>query len=1159
MNAESTNRSTQTRTEESVPLMIGLDVGSTTVKAVVTRGDEGGPLWQDYRRHETRQAETVRDFLDRIEAAFPDTPPEGFRIFVTGSGGGPLAPLLGGRFVQEVHAVALAVETLHPEVRSVVELGGQDAKVLLFQDLGELGRKRTASMNDKCAGGTGAVIDKIAGKLGIAPERVGTIDFAERTRHPVAGKCGVFAETDINSLQKQGVDVEDLMASLFDAIVQQNLSVLTRGHTLRPPVLLLGGPNTFIRGLQECWRENLESLWQERGIQPEPSADGAPEPVRVPANAQYFAAIGAAEFGRRELADTPATGQYRGLAALDDYLNRRGGSGHSDQVQPGPASAPEALEAFLGEYRTQPWEPPPIAVGDRVRAFVGIDAGSTSTKGVLLSPEGEVLAKAYRLSQDNPIRDAVAILTELEQDIASRGGRLELLGVGTTGYAKDMIREVLCADTAVVETVAHAHACEHFYPGTDVIVDVGGQDIKLMFLHGGRVRDFRLNTQCSAGNGYFLQATAASFGVDLADYAETALGAERMPDFNHGCAVFLQSDIVDFQRRGWRHSEILAGLAAVLPKNIWLYVAQIPNPAELGSRFVLQGGTQHNLAAVQAQVEYLRARFRKAGRECDIRVHRHCGESGAIGSALEALRLHRDRGQSTAFIGIEAAQRIRHHTVRGEETRCNFCRNLCLRTFIDLSFDDAFAAELSPADAPEDREPESAGGGEQRRVIVANCEKGAVEDKGSMRQIKAEMDETAKENPNFVEIAARAVFKAPAVPHATDTPQRRWLGLPLGESRNRRRVRELRKSVRIGIPRVLNLYSSAPFFLGYFQSLGLSPRQIVFSAVTDEALYRRGARRGSIDPCFPSKLGIAHVHDLLERVHPKRPLTHVFFPMIDALPPHQTDVQASKSCPTVVATAEATHAAFIREDDLFTERGIRFKKTFVNLDEPLLCARQLYEDWGEELGIGLRESQQAVRDGLNALSAFLERMRAQQRAELDRLERDGRIGIVVLGRPYHNDPGINHGILEELQRAGYPIFWQDALPVDEDLLERLFGDEIRAGQIDSGLSITDVWKNRFSEHSSRKLWAAKFVARHPNLVALELSSFKCGHDAPLYSVVQEIVESSGTPYFCMKDLDENRPTGSIRIRTETIDYFLKRYGEQQVANRGSQAADTPLL
>jgi predicted CoA-substrate-specific enzyme activase len=1131
----------QTPPLASAPLVIGLDVGSTTVKAVVTRADNGATLWQDYRRHETRQAETVRDFMARIASSFPNTPTDGFRIFLTGSGGGVLAALLGGRYVQEVHAVALAVETLHPDTRSVVELGGQDAKVIVFQDLGAGGRKRTASMNDKCAGGTGAVIDKIAAKLGIGQERVGTIEYAMRTRHPLAGKCGVFAETDVNSLQKQGVDAEDLLVSLFDAIVQQNLSVLTRGHTLRPPVLLLGGPNTFIRGLQACWRQNLEALWQERGIDP---IGGAPEAVRVPPHAQYFAALGAAEFGRKELAEAPETARYRGLDPLDAFLARRDGTGLlGDRAQPGPASAPEELETFLREFRTAPWKPPPLVDGDRVRAFAGIDAGSTSTKGVLLSTEGEVLAKAYRLSQDNPIRDAVAILDELERAVISRGAELEVLGVGTTGYAKDIIREVLCADAALVETVAHAHACEHFYPNTDVIVDVGGQDIKLMFLHDGRVRDFRLNTQCSAGNGYFLQATAAAFGIELADYAQTALSAERMPDFHHGCAVFLQSDIVDFQRRGWRRGEILAGLAAVLPKNIWLYVAQIPNPAELGSRFVLQGGTQHNLAAVKAQVDYLRGRFRKVGRDCDIRVHRHCGESGAIGAALEALRLHRGSGKPSGFIGIDAARRIRHRTLRSEETRCHFCRNLCLRTFIDLSFDEAFVEPLSRNEPPHGDTSEPGG---HRRVIVANCEKGAVEDKGTMRRIKADMDAAARHSPNFIEMAARAAFQTPSVQGVADAPSRRWLALPFGQTRARLGARALRQRIRIGIPRVLNLYSCAPFFTGYFLSLGLSSRQIVFSAVTDETLYRQGARRGSIDPCFPSKLGIAHVHDLLERVHHKRPLTHIFFPMVDALPPHLDDVQASKSCPTAVATAEATHAAFVREGDLFTARGIRFKKTFVNLDEPILCARQLYEDWRDELGIGLRESQQAVRQGLRALAAFQDRMRALQRAELDRLERDGRVGIVLLGRPYHNDPGINHGILEELQRAGYPIFWQDALPVDRDLLDRLFGAEIRAGRIDSPLSITDVWKHRFSEHSSRKLWAAKFVARHPNLVALELSSFKCGHDAPLYSVVQEIVERSGTPYFCMKDLDENRPTGSIRIRTETIDYFLKRYREQLV-------------
>jgi predicted nucleotide-binding protein (sugar kinase/HSP70/actin superfamily) len=214
----------------------------------------------------------------------------------------------------------------------------------------------------------------------------------------------------------------------------------------------------------------------------------------------------------------------------------------------------------------------------------------------------------------------------------------------------------------------------------------------------------------------------------------------------------------------------------------------------------------------------------------------------------------------------------------------------------------------------------------------------------------------------------------------------------------------------------------------------------------------------------------------------------------------------------------------------------------------------MYEDWKDELGLSPEESYRAALQGLLAMERCYEDLRRRSREVLDQLEREDRIGIVVLARPYHSDPGVNHEILAELQKRGYPIFLQDALPRDPDLMERLFGEEVRAGAIDSPLSIEDVWKNSYSEHSSRKLWAAKYTARHPNLVALELSSFKCGHDAPIYTAVEEIIERSGTPYFCFKDIDENRPLGSIKIRIETIDYFLVRYRERLAADKEGRAA-----
>src|SRR6202035_1959657 len=263
---------------------VGLDVGSTTVKAIVGDAATDKTIWQDYQRHETRQPEKCLEFLRRMEAdtgiASGNT-----RIFVTGSGGGTIAEMIGAKFVQEVHAVSLAVEKLHPEVYSVIELGGQDAKIIVFKDDEETGRKKKIpSMNDKCAGGTGAVIDKINAKLKIPAAELSNQGYLGVKLHKVAGKCGVFAETDINGLQKQGIPPDQLMASLFDAIVLQNLTVLTRGHTLRPHVLLLGGPNSFIRGMKEAWQQNIPKTWVERKVEL-PEGAKPEELIKVPGNA----------------------------------------------------------------------------------------------------------------------------------------------------------------------------------------------------------------------------------------------------------------------------------------------------------------------------------------------------------------------------------------------------------------------------------------------------------------------------------------------------------------------------------------------------------------------------------------------------------------------------------------------------------------------------------------------------------------------------------------------------------------------------------------------------------------------------------------------------------------------------------------------------------
>jgi predicted nucleotide-binding protein (sugar kinase/HSP70/actin superfamily) len=266
-------------------------------------------------------------------------------------------------------------------------------------------------------------------------------------------------------------------------------------------------------------------------------------------------------------------------------------------------------------------------------------------------------------------------------------------------------------------------------------------------------------------------------------------------------------------------------------------------------------------------------------------------------------------------------------------------------------------------------------------------------------------------------------------------------------------------------------------------------------------------------------------------------------------------VQDSRACPTVTTTPEAVKAAFTKEGDLFAELGVRFMNTFVNLDKPRVCEKQMFDDFRDVLGLTVAENRRAVEQGFLALEGHLKRLRQAAREVLEQLEREDRLGVVLLGRPYHNDPGVNHDILEELQKAGYPVFTQDSLPIDDEVVRPLFDEEIRAGVISHPMDVSDAWKNSYSENTSRKVWAAKFAARHPNLVALELSSFKCGHDAPIYSVVEEVVQDSGTPYFCFKDIDENKASGSIKIRIETISYFLDRYRDERLVGQTRKRAE----
>lgn len=481
------------------------------------------------------------------------------------------------------------------------------------------------------------------------------------------------------------------------------------------------------------------------------------ELIIIPENSQYYAAYGAVVFGINESASIV---QYRGLSPLQEFIN----NGRSEKLGPncGPAllGKNESLDDFLQQYQPPVFVPASFEPGQVIRGYIGIDGGSTSSKAVLMDEQGDLITKAYLLSKGNPIKDAKLLLAQFKQYAVEQKCSLKILGCGVTGYAGDVLETAMQCDANIVETIAHMMSAQKYCgDDIDVICDIGGQDIKVLFMQNGAIKNFRLSNQCSAGNGMLLQAMADQFGVKVHEFADVAYKAQLAPKFSYGCAVFLDTDRVNFQKEGFNKEELFSGLAQVLPKNVWQYVVQIARMSELGKKFVLQGGTQYNMAAVKAQVDYIKARVPGA----EVMVHPHCGEGGAIGAALDAKRVVERKGYST-FIDLEAAIDLAYTTTTDETTRCTFCENLCSRSFIDI---------------------EKPQGGTTRYIAGFSCEKGTVESKEAVIELNNERKKLKKSFPNMVdyesERAFRSIYKHTPLPAGgTETMElqikRLWFG-----------------------------------------------------------------------------------------------------------------------------------------------------------------------------------------------------------------------------------------------------------------------------------------------------------------------------------------------------------------------------------------------
>ena len=723
---------------EGESLICGLDVGSTTCKYVLAT-PRGEILAQAYERHNTRQAEKILQFLTFLESK-DGLMPGRDRVFFTGSGAGIIAPLIGGKIVQEVVAVGAAVEKLHPAVRFVSEIGGEDMKTIFFHGEGD-SRSKQVLMQSACSGGTGTFIEKTARKLEIPPERLSEMAYAGYPLHKISSKCGIFAEADANTLLKAGVPVEEIIASLFEAVVYQNLATLTRGNTPMPEILLLGGPNLFFKGLQEAWRHHLGKLWKERGI--ETSGDGdLSSVVRVPDNALYYAALGCVEVARRE---RKTSGLYTGHEKLKWWIEEGQHEEKRKMGRRGLYNDDTELVAFKARYE-KPKAPASstttstgaVKLGPVV---LGCDFGSTTAKAVCLSPDKELLFSCYALSKGNPIEDAKSLFRQIRTVVSD----CDMLGLAITGYGKDLLKGILGADCPVVETVAHATAGLHFFPDADCICDVGGVDVKIMILNNAAVTDFRLNSQCSSGNGAFLQGVAERFNIPMNEMADAAFRAQAMPQLSMGCGVFLQSDIVNQQRKGWQAEEILAGLCGILPLNVWIYAGGLNNLQQAGRKYILQGGTHRNLAVVKTQVDFIHSKVPEA----EVVVHPYSGEAGAIGAALVALDWWSGGGR-TGFRGFGAIEALSYKTSTSVDTVCHWCPVNCQRSFIDVELPEGKGRPWSKV---------ALGPGWERVIVNNSCPKGLVEDLNEMKVIKAGMERTKDAYPNIADLVRKEAFR----------------------------------------------------------------------------------------------------------------------------------------------------------------------------------------------------------------------------------------------------------------------------------------------------------------------------------------------------------------------------------------------------------------
>ena len=609
-------------------LRVGIDIGSTTVKVVVL-DKENKLLFRSYERHYSKARERACETLGSIEDMLKG---KDVRLVITGSAGLGVAKAAGLDFVQEVYATAAAVNTYIPDTDAVIELGGEDAKIIFF------GGALEERMNGSCAGGTGAFIDQMATLMNVTVNELDALSLRHEKIYPIASRCGVFAKSDIQPILNQGGRKEDVAASIFQAVVDQTVAGLTQGRELKGKIVFLGGPLHFLMGLRERFVDTLQ-LDEQHAVFPE---DG-----------DCFAAMGAAL----------CSSDYE-AAPFDELLRKLQESRDATSVvdtMPPLFESQADYDAFTARHNAS--TPPQLDIGTyEGDAYLGIDAGSTTTKIVLIAPDGGLLYTYYHSNLGNPVAIALEQLREIYRLC---GDRVKIKGSAVTGYGEDLIKNAFSCDLGLVETVAHYRAAAHFNPDVDFIIDIGGQDMKCFKIRNGAVDSIMLNEACSSGCGSFIETFAKALGYDIASFARLGLFTQKPVNLGSRCTVFMNSSVKQAQKDGASVEDISAGLSISIVKNAIYKVIRAASADDLGRHIVVQGGTFHNDAV-------LRAFEQELGR--DVTRPTIAGIMGAFGAALAARDL---KLKASALLDAKALEGFTHSA---KPVTCNLCTNHCSLT-----------------------------------------------------------------------------------------------------------------------------------------------------------------------------------------------------------------------------------------------------------------------------------------------------------------------------------------------------------------------------------------------------------------------------------------------------------------------------------------------